>query len=818
MISVSKLNKTYRKHSRNANQVLHDLTFTLPDTGFVCILGPSGCGKTSLLNAIGGLDTFDNGTICADGVTVNRPNTRAYNHQRNQSFGYIFQNYYLLNDHSVGYNVYLGLHSLKLSHREKLERVRQALKAVDMERYIRRNVGELSGGQQQRVAIARAIARRPRVIFADEPTGNLDEANTMNICTLLRQISKTSLVVMVTHEERIASFFADRIITLSEGRIHSDSQTWQRSDLSLSQTATVYAGDYRQQEVSREGIRLRLLTEEDAPALELTVVATRDRIVLKLNDSRQITLGTDTEPPLLAEGKRPVLTLEQLDQQTAPDLPARQEQIPSKAGWGLKFRDLFREAGHMHRQSGLRSLGARIFLILLAILTTVTVGDFLTVAAVDPEDFIITDSHILTVELERGPNMDSLILGIDGPLNTFVSQLPDSGLEYDYLPIVTADAMISGSLFRQTSGITTRFQKFSYVPVKYLSQEQLLFGRMPTNGEEVVVDRWVLDKLMEQDGILQNSILTDEQFLGKTLSYSKRNIRPTIVGVCDSGEPAIYVHDELFASVGVTGSEVAGLSTLQAKYPGRYDHITLGEGECLVVPAKAGITYESKVGSHFTTLSGVSLRITGLVSEGDFYPRIVVADDQIPVLLGSMVNARFQLYCQDKAAMTEFLRSRSQITEGQLLLTVTDRYGQAMASYQASSRLRVDARVIVTFTILALALVMLYLLRRSQVQDRIGILSVYRLLGIPRRKLCLIFLLECLLATLTTVLPTAMGVWAVVQLLCGIPDLGLEFVLPWYAAMGVCGGVALYHMLVTLIPLLALLKLPPAQLAAKYDF
>ena len=818
MISVEKLNKTYQKHSRNANKVLHDLTFTLPDTGFVCILGPSGCGKTSLLNAIGGLDTFDNGTITTESVSVSRPNTRAYNQERNQSFGYIFQNYYLLSEHSVGYNVYLGLHSLKLSHKEKLARVMEALKAVDMDRYIRRNVGELSGGQQQRIAIARAIARRPKVIFADEPTGNLDEANTMNICTLLRQISRTSLVVMVTHEERIANFFADRIITLSEGRIRSDSQDWQRSDLSLSQTATVYAGDYQETKLQQQGIELRLLTEEDAPTIQLTVVATKDRLVIKLNDSRQVQLGSDGDVPVLAEGKRPVLTLEQLEGEADLKLTKERTAVPSKAGWGLKFPELFREAAHMHRQSGLRSLGARIFLILLAILTTITAGDFLTVASVDPEDFIISDSHILTVDLARGPNMDSLILGIDGPLDTFAGKIANSGLEYEYLPVITADAMISGSLFLQTSGVTTRFQKFSYVPMQYLRQEQLLFGRMPENGEEVVVDRWVLDKLMEQDGILQNSILSDEQFLGKRITYSKRNLSPVIVGICDSGQPAIYAHSELFASVGVTGSEVASLSTLKARYPGVYDHITLAEGECLVVPAKAGITYEHKLGSHFTTLSGKSFRITGIVSETDFWPKIVVADDQIQALISSMVSARFQLYCQDKAAMTQFLQNQTEITDGVLVITVTDRYGQTMAAYEASSQLRLDARLIVTFTIMALALVMLYLLRRSQVQDRIGMLSVYRLLGIPRRKIGIIFLLECLLATLTTVLPSTMSVWAVVALLSQLPSVGLEFVLPWYAALGVCGAVALYHLLVTLIPLMGLMKLPPAQLAAKYDF
>ena len=173
MIQVKKLNKTYDRGHRHANHVLHDISLELPKTGFVCILGPSGCGKTSLLNAIGGLDRFDNGVLSTEDVAVSRYGTAMYEAERNRSFGYIFQNYYLLMEHTVAYNVYLGMHSLDLPHREKLKRVRQALEAVEMGQYLRRTVGELSGGQQQRVAIARALARKPRVIFADEPTGNL---------------------------------------------------------------------------------------------------------------------------------------------------------------------------------------------------------------------------------------------------------------------------------------------------------------------------------------------------------------------------------------------------------------------------------------------------------------------------------------------------------------------------------------------------------------------------------------------------------------------------------------------------------------------
>ena len=127
MIEVKKLNKTYDRGRSGDHRVLKEVSFNLPDTGFVCILGPSGCGKTSLLNAVGGLDRFDNGTLCAGETQVSRYGTAAYEAERNRNFGYIFQNYYLLENHTVAYNVYLGLHSLKLSHAEKLKRVRMAL-------------------------------------------------------------------------------------------------------------------------------------------------------------------------------------------------------------------------------------------------------------------------------------------------------------------------------------------------------------------------------------------------------------------------------------------------------------------------------------------------------------------------------------------------------------------------------------------------------------------------------------------------------------------------------------------------------------------
>ena len=356
MIRVTDLNKTYDAGHRYANHVLRNVSFTLPDTGFVCIVGASGCGKTSLLNAVGGLDSFDSGTIATGSVSASRYGSRELERERNNNFGYIFQNYYLLTDHSVAYNIYLGLHALALTHKEKLARVRESLKAVGMERFARRIVSDLSGGQQQRVAIARALARRPRVIFADEPTGNLDEKNTINICTLLRRISKTSLVVMVTHEENIARFFADRIITVNEGRITGDSDSWERGTLSAA-GSELYAGDYAAETVETEQVKLRVLHEKDAAPVELTVAVLKDRIILKLDNGRNVSCTTSGEEPVIVEGKRPELVLESVDNEPAMDaqFAAQQSNPPARAGSGLSWRMMAAEARRLLTGKGRRS-------------------------------------------------------------------------------------------------------------------------------------------------------------------------------------------------------------------------------------------------------------------------------------------------------------------------------------------------------------------------------------------------------------------------------------------------------------------------------
>ena len=820
MIRVTDLNKIYDAGHRHANHVLRDVTFTLPDTGFVCIVGASGCGKTSLLNAVGGLDSFDSGTIATQSMSASRYGSGEMERERNNNFGYIFQNYYLLTDHSVAYNIYLGLHSLALTHKEKLARIREALTAVGMDRYARRIVSDLSGGQQQRVAIARALARRPRVIFADEPTGNLDEKNTINICTLLRRISKTSLVVMVTHEEKIARFFADRIITVNAGRIVSDSESWERGSLSAA-GSELYAGDHEEEIVQGEQVKLRVLHEKDAAPAQLTIAVLKDKIIIKLDDGRTVSCSTSSEEPIIMEGKRPELVLESVDNEAATDVAfdTHEPNPPARAGSGLSWRMMLTEARRLLKGKGKRFLTTWIFLAALSVLTTFIVSDYLTVSSVDPRDFIRTDSHILEFSFERGSALPAKETNLQPQVQEYSQYLRDSGLDFDILPYVSTQVRVSSDAFMQLGTVSAPLGSTSHALIDRLDESDLIYGRMPERSDEIVVDRWVLEEFLESDGIIQNNFADIYRMVGTKLEYFKLPFAPTIVGICDRGDPTIYLTKTAMISVGRYGKYVISLSELKSLFPGEYDDMVLAENECIVIYNNAGVVYENKVGSEFKLTNKTTAYIVDAI-KADTYAYAVIADEAVDTLLWKVCNASsdYMLYCADKQAMKSYLaKGVRDDMKDMLIVERTDAHATAWAKYQQASNLKADARTIVTVTIIALCMVMLYLLQRSSVQERIGMMAVYRLLGIPSRKLLTIFAAESVLFSLASVVPAALLTWAMIRTMSALPSLKFSMILSLPAAVVVAAAIAVYYLLVSLLPVQHLLRLPPARLAAKYD-
>ena len=217
MIRIEEISKVFNPHSRNKNQVLKGVSFNLPDKGLICIYGKSGSGKTTLLNIIGGLDKQDKGSIYIDDELITDRNRDRI---RNQKIGFVFQNYYL----EAGYTIEEIIHNQMIiagfkDEKEIKKRSKEVLELVDMERFKHKQGDALSGGQKQRVAIARGLVKGSNIILADEPTGNLDAENTMRIMDIFKEISKTKLVVIVTHEVTLIKKYADSYIQLVDGRL-----------------------------------------------------------------------------------------------------------------------------------------------------------------------------------------------------------------------------------------------------------------------------------------------------------------------------------------------------------------------------------------------------------------------------------------------------------------------------------------------------------------------------------------------------------------------------------------------------------------------
>jgi putative ABC transport system permease protein len=221
MLQLSHIKKDYYVDKKPFT-ALKDISLTFPDKGFVSVLGPSGCGKTTLLNIIGGLDHYTEGDLVIDGKSTKDFKDPDWDAYRNERVGFVFQTYNLIPHMNVIGNVEISLMLNGAGPSERKMRALRALKAVGLEEEARKRPNQLSGGQMQRVALARALVNNPKIVLADEPTGALDSVTSVQVMELLKQVSSDRLVIMVTHNEKLAKKYSDRIITMKDGTIIDD--------------------------------------------------------------------------------------------------------------------------------------------------------------------------------------------------------------------------------------------------------------------------------------------------------------------------------------------------------------------------------------------------------------------------------------------------------------------------------------------------------------------------------------------------------------------------------------------------------------------
>ena len=222
MLQLKNISKSY-KTGDLFQKALDNVSLNFRDSEFVAILGPSGSGKSTLLNIIGGLDKYEQGELIIDGISTKKYKNEDWDSYRNHTIGFVFQSYNLISHQTILANVELALTISGISKSEREKRAIDVLDKVGLKSQIHKKPNQLSGGQMQRVAIARALVNNPSIVLADEPTGALDSETSVQVMELLKEVAKDRLVIMVTHNPKLANEYSTRIVELNDGKIISDS-------------------------------------------------------------------------------------------------------------------------------------------------------------------------------------------------------------------------------------------------------------------------------------------------------------------------------------------------------------------------------------------------------------------------------------------------------------------------------------------------------------------------------------------------------------------------------------------------------------------
>lgn len=229
MLKLEGITKDY-KAGDGVVHALKGINLEFRRTEFVSILGQSGCGKTTMLNIIGGLDRYTDGDMSIDGVSTKKYKDVDWDTYRNIRIGFVFQSYNLIQHLTILDNVAMAMTLSGVGVAERKRRAEEALKTVGLEGQMKKLPNQLSGGQMQRVSIARAIVNNPEIILADEPTGALDSATSVQVMELLKEISKDKLVIMVTHNRELAEKYSTRIVSVKDGEIVGDTMPYDGAD------------------------------------------------------------------------------------------------------------------------------------------------------------------------------------------------------------------------------------------------------------------------------------------------------------------------------------------------------------------------------------------------------------------------------------------------------------------------------------------------------------------------------------------------------------------------------------------------------------
>jgi len=810
MIKVNNLQKYYNKGKKNEQHVLNNISLEFGNTGLVCILGESGSGKTTLLNTIGGLDDFAEGTLQINDTVLKSYKQKQIEPVRNEHFGYIFQNYYLLKDYSVSYNVKIALNRYNLSEKEKDERTKYILDLLGIGKYKNKPVSKLSGGQQQRVSIARALVKAPDIILADEPTGNLDEENTIRTMTILKKISKECLVLLVTHEKRIAKFFGDRIIEICDGKVVRDenntASTYERSD-----DSNIYLKEFEPDNIENGYSRFNIYYKkhEAPPSINMNMVWKDGKLYIQnLSDYDIIFEGEENGIQIL-DTERPSLEMEEIE-----NLSYDLERLPDKGNAKLPFHEIWRIAMSNIRLMGKKQIFITIILIAAAVMLSITAAKFTNMVSISEEKIVSTDSHYARIDFN---NISVFDHSDHLKVLQFAWKYLD-GNDYGYTFFVPdGKVSIIGEGFEQKKNLKQVVYNTSYVPLDFLKKEDIVYGKMPELRNEVVLDLQVVKNLIASKGVVTTNFKTPENFIGATLKTPRYKVEMTITGISDTHEPALYCGQNILLGFPQKGYKIASLDELKKEYPGKYDDASLADNEILIRDGlydslKLEKDTEYRIGDDYKNI----YNITGTFTD-DIGVDYVLSDRGCLNIRDLMVFEfkTCMVYSDNPKSAINKLKGIKDKSMNVFKMNLTIPHDDEIKAYREANTGDVDASSLVTIAIVVISIIMVYFTIKSNAISRSEELTVYSLLGISKGSILKSYIIEMVLLTSYTSLPSVLVTSGVIKFIGSIPSLGITMLFPWWAVLLLIIVIYTAHAIISILPVYGILSKPPATLAVK---
>ena len=808
MISIKNLNKYFYKNKKNQIHIINDTSLEFGKTGLVALLGPSGCGKTTLLNAIGGLDKVNSGEIYINGKRITKTFTSKKDEIRNLNIGYIFQNYYLIDDMSVFDNVALVLKMIGIKDKNIIKnRVNYILETLGIYKYRHRPTNTLSGGERQRVGIARAIAKNPNIIIADEPTGNLDSKNTIEIMNIIKTISKDKLVILVTHEKDIAYFYADRIIELKDGKVISDKENIHDDSLDYYMEDKIYLKDIKYHELFKNNhLKLNYYFENEED-IDINIVVKNGNIYVETSSNNKIEVVDDNSSIQLIDDTYKKITKDSYEKYNFNYMNFLDENIKLKYSSIYNIVSLLKNGfKKIKSYSILKKILLSGFLI-SSMFVLYSISNLAGIMDIKDEEFITRNKNYLSVQ---NINKDS-----------YFDYEKENSINYILIGDSKVTFRLKYDFFYQTYNAKDSLTG-SLSSINMIKKDDLIYGRMPNNEYEIVVDKLCIDRMFKKYTAKQVGIINVSDVLNLN-AYISNVLEFKIVGITDLKSPSIYTDESMFINIISNNQNITddlyGYDMIIEEDTNKIVDYNLVSNEIKLKKGRMPTNdYEIIVNNNNSYMYELNKEINIKVNNNKLKVVGYYESSSYQYMLSNLNTVKYKLldtyenitiYPNDKEKVIDYFNEKS--------IEIKDVYKEDKEDYINKNKDQMISSIVISGIMLVISLVEIYLIVRASFLSRIKEVGILRAIGVKKKDIYKMFLGEILAITLTASLFGVIFMGYILSSIVKLPLINDNYLFNPLIVIICLIIIFSFNILVGLLPVFNTIRKTPAQILSRTD-